>query len=119
ELLAVFELFRALAADVVAEKVHYRPLACRAQDRQVERLRDERLAEVEVEDVGPGEVAREGAPLHGLLAYESSPWQVEVDVELVRPPLLRPEDEQACVDALSAQSVDVRQAGAGEVDREV
>src|SRR4029450_1820487 len=40
----------------------------------------------------------------------------EVDVVFVRPPALRPEHEQTCVDALSAQGIHVRPAGAGEVD---
>ena len=65
------------------------------------------------------EVAREGAPLNGLLAQESLSRQVEVDVVLLGPPLLRPEDEQPRVDALAAQGVHVGPAGAGEVDGEM
>ena len=110
---------RRLAANVVAEEVHHRLLPRGAQDRHVQRLRDERLSEVEMKDVRLREVAREGAPLNGLLAKQSLSRQVEVDVVLVGPPLLRPEDEQPRVDALAAQSVHVRPAGACEVHWEV
>ena len=101
ELLAVAELVERLPADVVAEEVHHRPLPRRLQDRHVQRLGHERLAEVEVEEVGLRHVLRERAPLHQLLAEEALPRQVEVDVIFVRPPLLRPEDEQACVHTLA------------------
>src|SRR5919197_3555918 len=69
-----------------------------------------------MEKVGPRQVARERAPLHQLLPYETLPRQFEVDVVLVRPPLLRPEDEQLRVHALAAERVHVRPACAGEVD---
>ena len=72
-----------------------------------------------MEDVRLREVAGQCAPLHGLLTQESVSRQVEVDVVLVRTPLLRPEDEQTGVDAHAAKRVDVCPAGAGQVDREV
>src|SRR4029453_13056457 len=96
-----------------------RPPARRPEDGGVERLRHERLPEVEVEDVGLGQVLHEGAPLHHLLTEEALPRQVEVDVVLLGPPLLRPEDEQASIDAFTPQRVHVRPAGAGEVDGEM
>ena len=51
-LLPVRQLLRRLAADVRAEIVEDRPLPERAQDRELQRLRDERETEDEVEDVG-------------------------------------------------------------------
>ena len=50
-LLAEGQLGRRLAADVRAQVVEDRLLAERPQDRELERLRDERETEVEVEDV--------------------------------------------------------------------
>jgi hypothetical protein len=99
--------------------MHHGSLARRAEDGHVQRLRHEGLAEVEVEDVRLREIAGERSPLHDLLAKKSMSRQIEVDVVLVGPPPLRPEDEQARVDALAPQRVHVRPAGAGEVDREV
>ena len=66
-------------------------------------FRHERLAEVEVEDVGLREVAGERAPLGELSACEALPAQAEVDVVLARPPLLVAGDEQPRVDALPAE----------------
>ncbi len=120
EPLPVLELLRPLAADVVAQEVHHGLPAGRAHDRHLQRLRHERLAEVEVEDVRLGEVAREGAPLDGLPSEQArAAGQAQVDVVLVGSPLLGPEDEQARVHALAAERVHVRPAGAGEVDRQV
>jgi hypothetical protein len=72
-----------------------------------------------VEEVRLRQVARECAPLHELLPQEALTREVEVDVVLVRPPLLRPEDEQPRIHAFAPQRVHVRPAGAGEVDGEM
>ena len=69
--LAVRELGGRLAADVRAEVVEDGLLPGRAEDRELERLRDERQAEVEVEDVGARQQARERAPLRELLPREA------------------------------------------------
>src|SRR5262249_3946292 len=115
ELLPVLELVERLPANVVAEEMHDGPLPRRLEDRHVQRLGDECLAEVEVEEIRLREVLRKRAPLHQLLTQESLPGQVEVDVVLVGTPLLRPEDQQPCVDVLAPQGVHVRPAGAGEI----
>src|SRR6478736_6660734 len=78
ELPPVLELVERLVADVVAEEVHDRLLPRRLQDRHVQRLGNERLAEVEVEEVGLRQVSRERAPLHDLLTEEALARQVEV-----------------------------------------
>src|SRR6185436_2017485 len=75
--------------------------------------------EVEVEDVRLRQVPGERAPLDGLLAEESLSRQIEVDVVLVRPPLLRPEDEEARVDAFAAQGVHVGPTCTGQIDRQM
>src|SRR5207248_2917116 len=72
----VSELLRGLAADVRAEEVVDGLRPGRAQDRELQRLRDEREAEVEVEDVRAGGKTGERAPLDGLAAHEPA-WPVE------------------------------------------
>ena len=65
-LAAVGELLGSLAADVRAEVVHHRLLPRGAEERELERLGDERQPEDEVEDVRAREQARERGPLPRL-----------------------------------------------------
>ena len=114
---AVRELLRRLAADVGAEVVEDGLLAGRAQDRELQRLRHEREPEVEVEDVGAREQARERAPLRELLAREAAA-PVERPVRL-RVPQLAVEDDEPRVDVLAPQREHVLPRDPGEVDRAV
>ena len=70
-LLARRELLGRLAADVGAEVVHDGLLAGQAEQRELERLRHEREAEVEVEDVGARQELGERAPLAELAADDA------------------------------------------------
>ena len=106
-----------LAADVGAEVVEDGLLASRVQDRELQRLRHERQAEVEVEDVGAREQARERAPLRELLAREAAA-AVERPVRL-RVPQLAVEDDEPRVDVLAPQREHVLPRDPGEVDRAV
>ncbi len=96
-LLAEAQLLRGLPADVRPEVLEDRALAERPEDRELQRLRDEREAEHEVEDVRLGEQPRELAPLPALAANEAA-LEVEravcLGVERVAV-----EDDEARVDA--------------------
>src|SRR5581483_7303424 len=114
---AVRQLLRRLAADVRAEEVVDALLAERAEDRELERLRDERQPEVEVKDVGAREQLRKRTPLLQLTCGEAA-------AELERPVRLRMEpvaveDDELRVDAAAAEGLDVRPRDAGRVDRAV
>ena len=116
-LLAVRELLRRLAADVRAEVVHHRPLAEGAEDRELERLRDERQPEGEVEQVGRGEQLREGLPLCELPPDEAA-LEVErpVGLGVERVPV---EDDELRVDTAPAKRLHVRPRDTRGVDRAV
>ena len=116
-LLPVRELDRRLAADVRAEVVHHRRLPEHAQERELQRLRDERQAEREVEEVGARDQLREGLPLRCLSTQETA-VQVERPVGL-GVELVAVEDDERGVDAASAQGLDVRPRHARGVDRAV
>src|SRR5919198_2115054 len=70
---AVGELGGGPAANVGAEEVEDGAAAGEAEEPELERLRDEREAEVEVEDVGARQEAGERAPLGELAAGEDAP----------------------------------------------
>src|SRR5205823_6346674 len=111
------ELLAALAADVRAEPVHDGLLAERTQQRKLQRLRQQRQAEVEVEDVRLRREPREGTELRGL-AREQARRPVEAPVRL-RVERVALEDDEPRVDALAAERFDVRPRNAGGVDRAV
>ena len=116
-LLPVRELLGRLAADVRAEVVHDRALAKRAQNRKLERLRDERQPEREVEQVGCRQELAEHLPLRHLSAEQAS-------VELERPVGLRVqrvavEDDELRVDPAAAERLHVRPRHTRRVDRAV
>ena len=113
-LLPVGELLRRLTADVRAEVVHHRALAERAQDRELERLRDERQPEREVEEVGAREKLGERLPLRHL-APDEAPFQVERAVGL-RVQRVAVEDDQLCVDPPAPEGLHVRPRHARGVD---
>ena len=100
--LPVGELLRRLAADVGAEVVVERLLPERAQDRELERLRDERQPEVEVEDVELRQQLGERPPLHEL-APDEVLGPVERPVGF-RVELVALEDDELGVDAAAAQA---------------
>src|SRR5207247_7601935 len=96
---AVGELRGWFAADVGAEEVEDGAAAGEAEKRELERLRDERESEVEVEDVGARKEAGERAPLGELAAREAAgaverPVRVWVEAAAL-------EDDEARVDALA------------------
>ena len=95
-LLPVGELLGRLPADVRAEVVHHRALAERAQDRELQRLRDERQPEREVEEVGAREKLGERLPLREL-APDEPPFEVERPVGL-RVQRVAVEDDELRVD---------------------
>ncbi len=116
-LLPVRELLGRLAADVRAEVVHDRALAKRAQNRKLERLRDERQPEREVEQVGCRQELAEHLPLRHLSAEQAS-------VKLERPVGLRVqrvavEDDELRVDPAAAERLHVRPRHTRRVDRAV
>ncbi len=113
-LLAVPELLRRLSTDVRAEVVHHRALAERTEDRELERLRNERQPEREVEEVGRGEQLRERLPLRELPPDEAA-LEVEraVGLGVERVPV---EDDELRVDPASAQGLYVRPRDARGVD---
>ena len=113
-LLPVGELLRWLASDVRAEVVHHRALAERAQDRELERLRDERQAEREVEQVGAREKLGERLPLRQLAPGEPS-FEVERAVGLGMQ-RVAVEDDQLRVDPAAAERLHVRPRHARRVD---
>ncbi len=115
--LAVCELLGGLAADVGAHVVVDGVLPRGAQDRELQRLRHEREPEVEVEDVGARQQARERAPLRQLTAREPAA-AVERPVRL-RVECAPVEDDEPCVDAAPAQRLDVLPRDACRVDRAV
>src|SRR5439155_2110655 len=102
------------AADVGAEEVHHRSLAEGAQERELHGLRQQRQAEVEVEDVRPRGEPCEGPPLRRLLTEESA-TALQVDVRL-RVEGVAVEDDELRVDAACAQRAYVRPGDAGGVD---
>src|SRR5437764_42411 len=80
---------------------------------KLQRLRNEGEAEVEVEDVGAREEPSERAPLHELAAEESAgaverPVGVGVEAAAL-------EDDEAGVDAATAERLDVRPRHPGDV----
>ena len=113
-LLPVGELLGRLAADVRAEVVHHRLLAERAQDRELEGLRDERQPEREVEQVGAGEQLRERLPLRELAPHEPA-LEVERPVGL-GVQRVAVEDDELRVDPAAAERLDVRPRHARRVD---
>ena len=103
--LAECERFARLAADVRSEIVEDALLPQRAQERELDRLRDQRQAEVEVEDVGLRGEAGEGGELLCEL-HRQRPAPVERPVGLVvQLPAL--EDDEPRVDPLAPQRLDV------------
>ena len=114
-LLPVRELGGGLASDVGAEVVHHRPLAERAEDRELERLGDERQPEREVEQVGAGKQFRECPPLRGLAA-ELRAVELERAVRL-GVHRVAVEDDERGIDAAPSQGLDVRPRHACRVDR--
>ena len=87
------------------------------EDRELHRLRDEREAEVEVEDVGAGEEPRERRPLRRLLADEAAaPLERPVGLGVER---VAVEDDELRVDPAPPQRLDVRPRHAGRVHRAV
>ena len=93
-------------------------LAGRAQDGELDQLWNDGQPEIEVEDIGAREQARERAELRELAAPERPLGQAQVLVRL-RVGRLRVEDDQSRVDSLSPQRLHVRPADAREVDRAV
>ena len=77
--------------------MHDRPLAERAQERELHRLRQQCQAEVEVEDVGLRREPRERPPLRRLLPHETAA-ALEVDVRF-RVQRVAVEDDELRVDA--------------------
>ena len=108
------ELLGRLAADVGAEEVQHGLLAERAQQRELDRLRQQRQPEVEVEDVRLRREPRERAPLRQLLPDEAAAAP-EVDVRLRMQPVAV-EDDEPRVDAAPPERLDVRPRDAGSVD---
>ncbi len=105
-LLSERELLRRLPADVGAEVVHHRLLPEGLQDRELERARDERQPEVEVEDVRLGKQPQKRAPLRRLAAEEAAAALerlVGLGVERVAV-----EDDELRVDAPPPERPDVR-----------
>ena len=85
------------------------------QGRELQRLRHEREAEDEVEDVRLREQPRERAPL-GRLAAREAAGAVERDVGFgVQRVAL--EDDEPCVDAAAPERLGRRPRDAGRVDR--
>ena len=92
-------------------------LAQQPQERELERLRDQRQAEVEVEDVGLRREPRErGELLREPLRQRPVPVERPVGLRVQAPAL---EDDEPCVDALPSQRLDVLPRDAGDVDRRV
>ncbi len=114
-LLAVAELARILAADIGAEVVHHAPLPQRAQDRELQRLRDERQPEGEVEDVRSRQQVPERTPL-AALPPEQAPLEVERQVGL-REQRVAVEDDEPGIDPSPSERLDVRPRDTGGVDR--
>src|SRR5205823_3076438 len=112
---AVRQLFGRLAADVRAEEVEDRAAPGEAEKGELERLRDEREAKVEVEDVRAREQPGERAPLGQLAAAEPA-GAVERPVRLgvQAAPL---EDDEASVDPLPPQRLHVGPRDTRDVDR--
>ena len=86
--------------------MHDRAFAERAQQRELHRLRQQRQAEVEVEDVRRPREVREGSQLRRLLAGEPT-RPLEVDVGFRVQPVAV-EDDELRFDAACAQRLDVR-----------
>jgi hypothetical protein len=110
----VRELLARLPTDVGAEVVHHRSCPEGAQDRELERLWDERQPECEVEEIGARQELREHLPLGELTTDEPS-------VELERPVGLgvqrvAVEDHERRVDATPPERLDVRPWHTGGVD---
>src|SRR5581483_10208940 len=115
--LAERQVLRRLAADVGAEVVEEALLAQQPKQRELQRLRDQRQPEVEVEDVRAGGEAREGGELRREPLRERA-VPVERPVRLVVEPAAL-EDDEPRVDALAPQRLDVLPRDAGDVDRAV
>src|SRR5258708_30021537 len=111
------ELLDRLAANVRAEVLVDALLAERVQDSELHRLRHERDARIEVEDVVAGQQLQERAPLRQLLAREPA-LPVERDVRL-RMERVAVEDEQIGLDAATAQRLRVLPWDPGGVHRAV
>jgi hypothetical protein len=97
--------------------VHHRALAERAEDRVLERLRDERQPEHEVEDVGARQELGERAPLPQLPEREAA-REVERAVGLGVQGIAVEHDERG-VDPTAAERLDARPRHARSVDRAV
>jgi hypothetical protein len=94
--------------------VHHRALAERAEDGELERLRDERQPEREVEEVGRREQLCERLPLRELAPHEAA-LEVEraIGLGVERVPV---EDDELRVDPAPAQGLHVRPRDARGVD---
>src|SRR5438132_10268956 len=97
--------------------MQHRLLAERAQQRKLDRLREERQAEIEVEDVRARREPRERTRLREL-PPEQPTGAAEVDVGL-RMEFVAVEDDELCVHAAAPQRLDVRPRNACGVDRAV
>ena len=108
------EVLGGLPADVGAEVVHHRRLPERAQERELERLRDERQPEDEVEQVGARDQLGERAPLGGLTPDEPA---VELERAVgLRVELVAVEDDERRLDPAPPERLDVRPRDARGVD---
>ncbi len=109
------KLLRRLPTDVRAEEVEHRAPPRRLQDRPGELPRDERPAEVEVEDVSARQQPEERRPLNCLPPPEAG-RAVERAVRL-RMQLLALDDDQLRVDALAPECLHVRPRDPRHVQR--
>ena len=108
------EVLGGLPADVGAEVVHHRRLPERAQERELERLGDERQPEDEVEQVGARDQLGERAPLGGLTPDEPA---VELERAVgLRVELVAVEDDERRLDPAPPERLDVRPRDARGVD---
>ena len=112
--LAERELLTRLAANVRAEVVEDALLAQRPQSRELQRLGDQRQAEVEVEDVGLRSELRERPELRRQPTREPAvPVERPVGFVVQLPSL---EDDEPSVDPLTPQRLHVLPGNAGDVD---
>jgi hypothetical protein len=108
------KLRRRLAANIRAEEVHHRPLAERAQQRELNRLGQQREAEIEMEEVRVRRESCERAGLRQLLP-EQPAGATEIEIGL-RVELVAVEDDEPRVDATRSQRLNVRPRDACGVD---
>ena len=89
----------------------------RMKQRELNRLRQQRQSEVEVEDVGAGREARErGELLRELHGQRAAPVERPVGLVVELPAL---EDDEPRVDPLAPQCLHVLPRDPGDVDRAV